>query len=514
MSNQPNKNLSLTARTSLLIFAKTMAFAFGFALPLLLVRRLDQNDFGLYKQAFLVIGTVSGIMPLGFATSAYYFLPREREKRGAIVLNIMLFNLLVGGIGVLVLLLAPQSLNLILNSKALVPYAPLVGLLILLSIVSYFLEIVSIANQEAKLSTVLIIAAQLMKTSLLLTAAILLPTLTMLLLAAIVHGVLQICVLLVYLRSRFGNFWREFDWGVMRRQLSYGLPLGFSGLLYIVLTDLHNYFVSYRFGTAAFAVYAIGCFSLPLVGIIGESVGPVVIARVAELQKQGQTREIIQTIAGAMRKLALIYFPLYVFLLVVGREFVVFLFTEQYLASWPIFVINLTTLPFLVLIADPVIRAHAEHRFFLLKVRVVTIIGLLAALWLGTKYFGLLGAVSAMVAITVVDRLVEAIKAWRIMRVGWRDLVLIRDVGKIAVVAVAAGSITAMLRVSMAGQRPVVVLIACGLAFGCVYAVLVWLLRVPTSAEIGLVKHWFGRLRRSLPGKRELQTDARGLGAQ
>ena len=111
MNNEPAKSSSLTARTTWLIFAKTLAFAFGFALPLLLVRRLNLADFGLYKQAFLVIGTASGILPLGFATSAFYFLPREREKRGAIVLNIVLFNAVVGGVGVLILLLAPQSLR-------------------------------------------------------------------------------------------------------------------------------------------------------------------------------------------------------------------------------------------------------------------------------------------------------------------------------------------------------------------------------------------------------------------
>lgn len=513
MSNDPTKVVSLTARTSWLIFAKTLAFAFGFALPLLLVRRLNQTEFGLYKQAFLVVGTVSGILPLGFATSAFYFLPREREKRGAIVFNIMLFNCLVGGAGVLVLMLAPQSLRVILNSQALVPYAPYLGLLILLGIVSYFLEVAAIANQEARLATIFIILVQFIKTALLLLAAIVFASLGMLLWAAIIHGIVQTAVLLFYLRSRFGSFWREFDSSVMRRQLSYGLPLGFAGLLYIVLTDLHNYFVSYRFGPTAFAIYAIGCFSLPLVGIIGESVGPVVIARVSELQKQGKQREIVHTIAGAMRKLSIIYLPLYAFLLVVGREFVLFLFTERYLASWPIFAINLTTLPFLVLIADPVIRSHAEHRFYLLKVRAVTIVALFFALWFGTTHFGLVGAVSAMVAITVIDRIVEAAKAWRIMKVSWRDAALIKDVGKVTVAVLAAAALTALLRAFLAGQRPFVVLVACGFTFACLYPVFVLLLGIPTPEERELMRQALARLKRSLPGKRALPVDVQRLEA-
>src|ERR1043165_4005122 len=149
MNTPTSKNLSLTARTSWLIFAKTLAFVLGFALPLLLVRRLSQTDFGLYKQAFLVIGTISGILPLGLATSAFYFLPREREKRGAIVLNIILFNCVVGGLAVVLFLLAPRSLGLLITSQSLVPYAGLIGLLILLLILGSLLEIASIANRKS-----------------------------------------------------------------------------------------------------------------------------------------------------------------------------------------------------------------------------------------------------------------------------------------------------------------------------------------------------------------------------
>ena len=488
MAESPSIETSLTSRVSSLIFAKTLAFAFAFALPLLLVRRLSLTEFGLYKQAFLVVGTAAGILPLGFSLSAFYFLPREREKRGAIVFNVMLFNSLVGGLAVLILLIRPSLVGLIFNSSSLVPYAPYIGLLIFFGIVSYFLEIGAIANQETRLATIFIIAAQLTKVALLLAAAMIFGSIRALLYAAIIQGLLQTIVLLIYLRSRFGQFWREFDWAVTRAQLAYALPIGFAAILYIVLGDLHNYFVSYRFGPAAFALYAVGCFSLPLVGIIGESVGPVMVPRVSQLQKEGKTREIVQVTAGAMRKLSAIYFPLYALLLVVGQELIAILFTKQYVGSWPIFAINLTTLPFLVLIADPILRAHAEHRYFLLKVRAVTIVVLFFCLWFGTQYFGLVGAISAMVFVNVSDRLIEAFKAWRIVGVRWNDIVLLKDVGKIGVATMAAGSLAAVARLFMEGERPLLVLVLCSLAFGCAYLALIWLLAVPTTEERGALR--------------------------
>ena len=293
---------SLTARTFWLMLAKSLAFVFGFALPLLLVRRLNQTEFGLYKQAFLIVGTAAGILPLGFSMSAYYFLPRDSEKKGPIVFNILIFNLFVGSLAFLLLLLRPGLIEKLFNSPALVPYAPLIGLLILVWVLSYFLEISALANQEVGLSTIFIIGAQVTKTILLVGAAIGFPSVRALLCAAMIQGGLQVIVLLFYLRSRFGNFWTEFDWQTMRRQLSYALPIGSAAFLYVVLMDMHNYFVSYRFGSAAFAIYAIGCFSLPLVGIIGESVGPVLIPSVSRLQREGKTREIVLLTASAMRK--------------------------------------------------------------------------------------------------------------------------------------------------------------------------------------------------------------------
>jgi O-antigen/teichoic acid export membrane protein len=505
MAESTAKRTSLTLRVFWLILAKTLAFAFGFALPLLLVRRLSQTEFGLYKQVFLVVGTAASILPLGFSMSAFYFLPRESERKGAIVVNIVLFNFFVGGLALLLFVLRPSLIETIFNSPALMPYSPLIGLLILLWITSYFLEISALANQEVGLSTIFIIGAQLTKTTLLLTAAINFPTVRALLYAAIIQGGLQMIMLLFYLRSRFGQFWREFEWSVMRRQLGYTLPIGSAALLYVVLTDLHNYFVSYRFGPEAFAIYAIGCFSLPLVGIIGESFGPVMIARVSELQNEGKTREIVQTLAGAMRKLSAIYFPLYALLLVVGRELITFLFTEQYLGSWPIFAINLSLLPFMILIADPIIRAHAEHRFFLLKVRAVGIVVLFTALFFGIKYFGLVGAISVMVCVSIVDRLVEVMKAWRIVNVTWRDIFLIKDVGRVAVAALAAGSLTAVVRMFAMGHRPSIIVVLCCVAFGGFYASFICLLGVPSVEEREGIRSKVGSVLRLILSRRTLE---------
>src|SRR5215204_67306 len=302
-----------------LLIAKVLAFALSIALPLLLVRRLSQQEFGLYKQAFLVVGTALALLPLGFQMSAFYFLPREKERRDRqrqIILNILLFHLLTGALGALTLILFPQILTKIFHSSELVAYAPVIAAVIFFWVVSSYLEVVSVAHQEARLSTIFIISAQLTKTFLLLLAAIAFGSIRALIYAALVQGIVQTIILLVYLHSRFPRFWVSFDWDVLRMQLSYALPFGFAGLLFTLQTDLPNYFVSNQFDPATFAIYAIGCFNIPLVGMLSESVGAVMIPQVSVLQKQGDHREILALASRVARALAIIYLPLYAFLIV------------------------------------------------------------------------------------------------------------------------------------------------------------------------------------------------------
>lgn len=478
------------------MFAKGTAYVLGFALPLLLVRRLSQYEFGLYKQAFLIVSTALTVLPLGVSLSAYYFLPREDgERKSAVVFNVLCFNVFVGGLAFVLLLLRPSLLGSLFGSAELTAYAPLVGLVILLWMIAMFLEIAAIANDQAKTATIFIIASQLTKTTFLIGAAAVFGSIRALLYAALIQGFVQNVVLVVYLRSRFPGFWKKLNWGMMQAQLSYALPIGLAGLVFGVLIDMHNYIVSYRFGAAAFAIYAVGCFSLPLVNVVGESFGTLLISHISRLQKDGKTREIILVTAQTMRKLAAVYFPLYAFLLVTGRELLILLFTEQYLASWPIFVIHLTTVPFFVLITDPIMRAHAEHRFFLLKVRVVTVVLLFIALWYGTLYFGLVGAISIMVMFSLADRFVETAKAWRIVGVKWSDAALLKDVGKIAVASLTAGAATAVVRVFASGQRPLVVLLICGSAFALAYVGSIWFLGIVSADERRAVADKFSFLR-------------------
>ena len=490
--------MSLARSALSLMAAKTVAFALTFALPLLLVRTLSQTEFGLYKQVFLLVGSALAILPLGFVMSAFYFLPRHPDHRPGIVCNILLFYLVVGGVAGLVLVGQPQILAAMFHDPTLAALARPIAVLVFLMIAFSFTELIALANGDVRVATGLIVVSNLTKTLLLAGAALVFRSFEAIVAAAIVQGVLQAALLVWYLNGRFPGFWRGPNRSVIRAQLLYALPLGTAAVLLVVQNDLHSYFVAHYFDAATYAIYAVGCFQLPLLSILSESVGSVMIPAVSRLQLENRPAEIVQLGARLMRVLAAIHFPLFVVLLIAGRDLITVLFTVRYADSWPIFAVNLMLIPLGILtsVSDPVLRAYPVYIPRLLRVRVGLLGALLIGAWLATSHRLLLGAIVVMVVITAADRVVLAVILGRALRVSRRDLPLLADVGKLAGAAGLAGLVAAGAHGLVTGVAPVVVLATTTAVFTATYLVLLVVLGVPTADERRLAREWAGRILR------------------
>jgi len=288
-------------------------------------------------------------------------------------------------------------------------------------------------------------------------------------------------------------------------QLSYAIPFGIAGLFLRAYSDLDSYFVSYKFGPALFGLYALGCFELPLVEILSYSIGSVTIPRISYLQSIGNTREIIELIARMTRKLAAIYFPVYILLMICARDLITFLFTDRYIGSYPIFLINLTMIPMSLLASayDPVIRAYEGQRYYLVRLRALLTGALVVGLWGGTKYFGLIGAITVVVAINVIERIAVSARAARILGATRTDLHLISDLGKIAAAAMIAGVITLGVRLGLGGVEVFYVLAVSGTTYTLSYLAAIMVLNIPTGGEKESFKQSIVLWRRLLGQRRQ-----------
>lgn len=442
MKNATTKIPSLREQSAWLLFAKIAGFALSFALPLVIVRYLTQEEVGLYRETFLVITNAVIILPLGFSMSAYYFLARETTRRSAAILNILLFNLVTGGAACLILNIYPELLGMLLRSDEITRLAPAAGVVIWIWIFSTFLETVAIANQEARMATAFIILASFSKTLLMGSAVLMFGSVEAFIYAAMIQGVIQTAVLLGYLRSRFPDFWTSFDPAFFVEQLKYAIPFGLTGILWLAQNDIHNYFVAHKFTAAEFAIYAYGCFELPLIAMLSESVTSVLIPRMNALQLVGDRDEMIRLTARAMQKLAFFYFPIYVFLMITAKTFITTLFTEQYAASASVFVIFLTLLPFSILVTDPVVRSFRELGRMFLLTRVLVLTALVAVLYFGLDQLSMTGMITVAVGAILIEKFIAESMVIKKLGVGVEHLPLLKSVAKTALISIFAGAIT------------------------------------------------------------------------
>lgn len=474
---------SLTTQAVWLMVAKTMSFTLAIALPLLLVRRLTQEDLGLYKQAFFVVTTAMNILPLGFGMSAFYFLPRERSRQGAVIANILVFILATGLTAALVLLVWPGVIARLFSSAELAGLSRPLGLVVLLWTFGAFLELITVAVQDVRATTAFIVLMQTSKTVLLIGAATMIGTVHSLVIAALIQGTVQVGVLFTYLWYRFPGFWKAFDWPLMRRQGAYALPLGFSSIVLQLQETLPHLFVSHAFGPVGYAIYAVGVFNLPLIGILRESAGAVMLPRINQLESENGARQILLLVASAARKLALVYLPLFAFLMVAGRDLVIFLFTKQYADSWPIFAVSRLMIPLSVIVLDPITRAH-EERFFFMRLRMVVLAVITLILWTSARTIGLVGIVSVVVGAGMFTWSVAVIRMSRMLGFGVRDFALFRPVALIAASSAVAALASSLARATQPEYPAWMALAVATPVFAITYAAGLALTGVIAKAEV------------------------------
>jgi O-antigen/teichoic acid export membrane protein len=469
----------LSVQAFWLTFSKLISALLNIGLPILLVRLMSQTEYGVFKEAFLFTGTATSIAAMGLSMSAFYFMPRHPERGGQIALNIMLYNLVAGWVPLVVLVFYPQVLRLLFRTDELVPLAFLLGILVFLTLTASLVQTLPSALQDVRYSTIFIVGTQLARAILMAVAVLLFHTVRSLILAAILSQLLCVVVLYWYINDRFPRFWTHFEWQAFREQLSYALPYGAVGIIWVVQKDLDNYFVSATLGPRDYAIYAVGWLEIPLISLFLESVVQVLIIRVSKLQQEGRRDEILRVTAAATGQLAAIQLPLYMLLLVSGRDLIVLLYTKAYEPSARIFAVTITMLLFSLLLVDPIVRAYAHLRNFVLGVKIVAFVALFCVLVPVIRHFGMMGAAVVAVVIQIGERLATGVAAAWVVDAKLKDLALYRDSFKITGLTAAAGLFAYLIRNLISPALLVPRILAVGICFTLLYVPLFYAMRLP-----------------------------------
>jgi len=390
-------------RPALVLMAgRFLGFVAAFAIPVVLARVFNLQEFGTYKQLFLIVATLYGIAQCGMAESLYYFLPQESQRNGSYVFNTLV---VLGSTGLLVLLMLwlwREEVANLLNNPQLAAYLPMIGLYLLFTLLAVVLEIVMTVRRQHLAASCSYAMSDLVRAVLLVLPVLWFADLYWLLAGALVFALLRVMAMRVYVMRQFGDQLHA-DAATLKKHLGYAIPFGLAGLIEIVQTNFHLYAVSWFFDTATFAIYAVGCLQIPLVDFLMSSTCNVMMVNMRESSLAGDHDAVKAIWLDSIRKLALVFCPLVGVLLVTAQQLIVLLFTDTYSASVPIFMVWTVSMLFATLLTDGALRVFAQTRFLILQnlVRLALIAGLIQ--WFLQQY-QLTGAILVTLIATAVSK--------------------------------------------------------------------------------------------------------------
>jgi O-antigen/teichoic acid export membrane protein len=458
---------SALGQSSPLVIARLCSAALTFGLPLVLVRLLEPDAFGTYKQFFLVGQTLLLVGQLGLTQSLYYFLPRGGDERGSYLAHTLTALAVLGALfGAALWLLAPWiggrlgsgelahlRWPLAVYSAAMLAAAPLEGALTSEGRIGKA-AIAYVATDAAR-TAALIGAARLVGPRAIFWAA-----------AAVAIG--RVCALATLVARRVLPTARPRG-SLLRAQLAFALPFAGASWLYVGQRYFSQYAVSARFDAATFALFAVASFHMPVVDIVFTPITEVLMVRLGRALGRGERAAVLAEWDDAVGKLASILFPAAIGAWLLGPTVLPLLFTKKYVAAVPLFMLATIEIPLSVVPVDGLLRAVGDTRFLFVfsAGRVV----LTATLVLGgIATFGLRGAIGGALVSEAVCRAAMLWRGCRFLGVAPARALDWTLLGRTAAAALGAALPAAGVRFALApGVRMVVATMA---VYGASYVAL------------------------------------------
>ncbi len=486
---------SLSDKAALLILANTLKYAVGFALPMVLVRHLSQDDYGTYQQLNLIANFATGIMVLGLPTSIYYFYHRKSTEpagRPTLIAQTQLLLLVSGAVTALAIALAAPLLARHMSNARLLELLPLYSVYVGVFIAGeHFMHVMISQNRYVGAVTLELAETAFRVGSLIILLA----------LGYALHAIVLMLVIYAAVRLVGRSYWlwqgedsvRHAAWRgrFLGAQLAYSLPLAATMGIGLIGGLLDRGIVAMAFTPVDYAIYSVGALEIPLDTIFQVSVLNVLRASLPPLVAAGRIDEVIRIWRDSVRKLAIIIVPSFTYLVCFANRFITTLFTSSYAASVRVFHIYLLVLPLYMLVLSVVPQVYGRTRLNLYVVAVSVASNAVLSLIL-LREIGILGPASALVCSTYLSSLLYFIVTMKLLRATPAQLLPVAAIGRTALAAVLAA--LPALGVSSLIESGVVALAASAVVFAVAYLLAAYLLGVFKTSDINTARSWIRRL--------------------
>jgi O-antigen/teichoic acid export membrane protein len=414
---------SLLRKASPLIVGRAITAVLGSAIPIFLARALDPEGYGTYKQFFLIATTLYLAGQLGLGASLYYFVPRSRAEAGRYVIQALACLFVLGALAALFILAIGDQVAHRFDNPALGEVIVPLALYTWGVLGAAPLEISLTATGRTGWSGVTYVISDVLRSTVLLGPVALGWGLPGLAWAAAAFAGLRLLAAWVSGIALHGG---EASWPTpqaVKAQLAYSIPFGGAVLLSVAQVQLPQYAVASLTGAVSFAIYSVGALQLPLTDLLYGPVAEVMMVRLAQAAPGGEPA----IFREAVGRLTIFFLPLLAFVWAVGGELIVTLYTHQYAAAAPIFLVAAGEIGLAALPVDGLLRSLGATRLLFVTYGARVILSA-ASVLVGLRLFGLPGAMAGHIFTQAVAKGYLLHAAARRLEVPARELLPVKEI--------------------------------------------------------------------------------------
>jgi len=333
---------------------------------MVLSRLLSQEEYGTYRQIWLLITILSQLAVFGLPASISYFISGRNKKEQSTYLLQALLIILITSIGQVTLLwLLSNKIALLFNNSHLSSVLILSLPIFLIYPYTHVISPTLVAKGRYVAAALLNVLYSLITVGGIIISALILPTAINVIVALTIAVMAYVFIAMLTSISSFS--WDKLDISKSRitEQTQYAIPLGLALSVELFSKFTDKIIVSNAVSTNEFSIYMNGAFEIPFVSMISGAALTILFPEFVKLFKSDKKPTIVGHLNESINKTSLILLPIMFFFLLFAREIIVAMYTDRYEDSTIIFTLYLLILPLRVTLLSQVLPYFNKKKFLL-----------------------------------------------------------------------------------------------------------------------------------------------------
>jgi len=414
------------------LFVKTI-------IGVLLARILTQTDYGTYRQLFMIYTLLSSIFMLGLPQSIYYYIPKsDPDTRKRFIKQTIDLATILGILSTFALLLTKNAIASLFNNPNLSLTLTIYAIYPFCMFLSQIYYSIMLGCQNIKKAAYFIILAVVLDFVLIIGIALLTQRLNYILLGVIISVLIQWIYARISLVSySYNESIVYYDKSLLSQQLKFSLPIGVAALVGVISAQMDKVIISSYLTPELFAVFSIGATELPFMGIIINSVNAVILP---EMSKYKDADSISALYKGAIRKNALILFPIFALCMIYAPQIITILYSDKYITAVPIFRFYLLTIPLRIATYGLLFQVYNKTKI-ILYISILTLFLNTAISIILIKNIGIIGPAISTVFVTYITVIIYLLLIKKELRIEFKSLFPITSLTRTFIASIVTASL-------------------------------------------------------------------------